>query len=37
MQNVVKEINQNFTKNKLNEKNSEYTFVKKLICEHLAP
>ena len=34
---VVKDKNQNFTSNKLNEKKFEHTFVKKLICEHLMP
>ena len=33
--NVVKDMNQNFTRNKLNEKKSEHSFVKKVICEHL--
>ena len=35
MKNVVKGINRNFTGNKLNVKNPEHPFVKKLICEHL--
>ena len=33
--NSVKDINQNFTSNKLNEKNFEDLFVKNLICEYL--
>ena len=33
--NVVKDVNQDFTSNNLNKKNSEHTFVKKLLCEHL--
>ena len=36
--NPVNDIpNQNFTINKLNEKNSEHSFVKKVIWEHLKP
>ena len=34
---AVKDKNQNFTSNKLNEKKFEHTFVKKLICENLMP
>ena len=37
MKNVVKDINQNFTRNKLNEKKSKHQFVKNLIYEHLTP
>ena len=35
--NAVKDINQNFRNNKMNEKKSELHFVKKLICQHLTP
>ena len=34
---MVKDINQNFTFNKLNEKKSEHRCVKNLICEYLTP
>ena len=33
--NAVKDINQNFTSNELDEKQSKHPFVKKRICEHL--
>ena len=35
--NTVKDKNQNFTSIKLNDKKSEYSLAKKVICECLAP